>query len=86
MNLIEMKSVTITKKGQIAIPKDIREIEGFTEGSKVAILAYEDRIELRPLKQVNERMFTALASEKVLAKDWLNKEDEEAWKDLWKAM
>jgi len=82
MNLIEMKSVTITKKGQIAIPKDIREIEGFTEGSKVAILAYEDRIELRPLKQVNERMFTALASEKVLAKDWLNKEDEEAWKDL----
>ena len=82
MNLIEMKSVTITKKGQIAIPKDIREIEGFTEGSKVAILAYEDRIELRPLKQVNERMFTALSSEKVLAKDWLNKEDEEAWKDL----
>ena len=82
MNLIEMKSVTITKKGQIAIPKDIREIEGFTEGSKVAMLAYEDRVELRPLKQVNERMFTALASEKVLAKDWLNKEDEEAWKDL----
>ena len=82
MNLIEMKSVTITKKGQIAIPKDIREIEGFTEGSKVAILAYEDRIKLRPLKQVNERMFTALSSEKVLAKDWLNKEDEEAWKDL----
>mgnify|MGYP001581582418 CR=1 FL=1 len=82
MTLVEMKSATITKKGQIVIPKDIREIEGFTEGDKVAILAYEDRIELRPLKQVNEKMFTVLASEKVLAKDWLSKEDEEAWKDL----
>ena len=82
MTLIEVKSATITSKGQIVIPKDIRDIGGFTEGSKIAILAYEDRIELRPLKQVNEKMFTALASEKVLAKDWLSKEDEEAWKDL----
>ncbi len=82
MTLVEIKSATITKKGQIVIPKDIREIEGFTEGSKIAILAYEDRVELRPFNQVNERMFTVLASEKALAKDWLSKEDEEAWKDL----
>ena len=82
MPLIEVKTAKITEKGQIAIPKDIRDIEGFKEGSKVAILAYEDRIELRPMKQVSERMFTALASEKSLAKDWNSKEDEEAWKDL----
>ena len=82
MPLIEMKTVTITGKGQIAIPKDIRALEGFKEGSKIAILAYEDRIELRPLKQINERMFTALASENTLAKDWNSKEDDEAWNDL----
>ena len=82
MSLLEVKSVTITSKGQIAIPKEIREIEGFTEGSKIAIMAYEDRVELRPLKQISEKMFTVLASEKALAKDWLSKEDEEAWKDL----
>ena len=82
MPLIEVKTAKITKKGQIAIPKDIRDLEGFKEGSKVAILAYEDRIELRPMKQVSERMFTALASEKSLAKDWNSKEDEEAWKNL----
>ena len=82
MPLIEMKTATITGKGQIAIPKDIRVLEGFKEGSKIAILAYEDRIELRPLKQINERMFTALASENTLAKDWNSEEDEEAWKDL----
>ena len=29
MTLLEMKTVTITDKGQIAIPKDIRKIEGF---------------------------------------------------------
>ena len=80
--LKELKTVTITSKGQIAIPKDIREVEGFEEGTKIAILAFENRVELRPLKQFSEKMFTALASEKTLAKDWLSKEDEEAWKNL----
>ena len=82
MTLIEIKSLKITKKGQIAIPKDIRDIGGFKEGSKIAILAFEDRVELRPLDRVNERTFTVIASEKVLAKDWNSKEDEEAWKNL----
>ncbi|MBW3019571.1 AbrB/MazE/SpoVT family DNA-binding domain-containing protein [Candidatus Woesearchaeota archaeon] len=82
MSLLEMKSVTITEKGQIAIPKDIREIKGFEEGSKIAILAYEDRVELRPLHQVDERMATAIASEKALAKDWNTKEEDKAWKNL----
>lgn len=82
MPLIEIKSVKITKKGQISIPKGIRDVEGFKEGSKIAILAFEDRVELRPIKQFNEKMFAALATEKVLAKDWNSKEDEQAWKDL----
>ncbi len=82
MKLIEMRSTTITSKGQIAIPKDIREIEGFKVGEKIVILAFEDHVELRPIKDVSEKMFPALASEQALAKDWLSKEDEEAWKDL----
>ncbi len=82
MSLLEVKSVTMTERGQIAIPRDIREINGFGEGSKVVILAFEDRLELRPLKQLNEKMFSALASEKVLAKDWNSEEDKAAWKNL----
>ena len=82
MGLVNVRSATVTSKGQIAIPKDIRHMEGFGEGSKIAILAFDDRIELRPLKQVNEKMFTFIASEKSLAKDWSSKEDEEAWKNL----
>ena len=82
MSLIEVKTATITEKGQIAIPKNIRNRKGFKEGSKVAILAFEDRIEVRPMKQISDSMLTALASEKVLAKDWNTEEEDEAWKDL----
>ena len=82
MPLIEIKSATITEKGQVAIPKEIRKTKGFKTGSKVAILSFKDHIELRPMKQISERMATAIASEKSLAKDWNSKEDEEAWKNL----
>jgi AbrB family looped-hinge helix DNA binding protein len=81
MPLLEIKTATITEKGQIAIPKDIRK-NGFKTGSKVAILVFKDRIELRPMEQISEKMFTAIASEKVLAKDWNSREDEEVWKNL----
>ena len=82
MRLIEVKTAKITEKGQIAIPKDIRDLEGFKEGTKVAILAYEDRVELRPMNQIHEKMYTALASEKSLAKDWNGKEEDKAWRKL----
>lgn len=82
MPLLEMRTATITRKGQISIPKRIRDIEGFREGSKIVIFAYDDRIELRSMKQIDERMHTALASENTLAKDWNSQEEDEAWKDL----
>lgn len=85
--LFEMKTATITEKGQIALPRSIREVEGFEEGDKIVLLAFEDHIEIRPLEQIRKRLdfakiSNALLSEKALAKDWLSKEDEEAWKDL----
>ena len=81
MKIVEMRTATITGKGQISIPKEIRSAR-FKEGEKVAILAYQNKIEIRPLSQLSEQMETAFASEKVLAKDWNTKEDDEAWKDL----
>lgn len=80
MPLIEMKTVTITEKGQIAIPKDLRKRSGFKEGTKVVILAFKNRIELMPLEEYYERMYPAIMSEKALAKDWLSEADEKAWK------
>jgi AbrB family looped-hinge helix DNA binding protein len=80
-NLLEMRTVTITEKGQIAIPKDVRALKGFKEGSKLVLVAFKDRIELRPAEWL-EGMFGALASEETLKKDWLTKEEDEAWKHL----
>lgn len=84
-DLIDLKTVKITAKGQIALPHDVRK-NGFRKGSKIAILAYGDHIELRPLKTINllqkEGMITALISESSLAKKWNTKEEDEAWKNL----
>ena len=82
MPLIEIRSATITEKGQIAIPRELRKAKGFKTGSKVVILSFKDHLEVRPMRQVSEKMATAIASEKSLAKDWNSKEDEEAWKNL----
>jgi len=80
--LTEIKTVTITEKGQIVIPKSIRKLNGLNVGNKIAILTFEDRIELRPLSKISERMETAFASEQTLGKDWNTKQEDKAWKNL----
>jgi AbrB family looped-hinge helix DNA binding protein len=81
MALVDMKTSTITGKGQIVIPKDLRS-EAFSEGSKVAILSYDDHIEIRPLKELDDKLYTMYASQDALGEYWNTKEEEEAWKDL----
>ncbi|MEK6926910.1 MAG: AbrB/MazE/SpoVT family DNA-binding domain-containing protein [Nanoarchaeota archaeon] len=78
----EIRTITITDKGQICIPREARDIAGFQEGSKVSLIVYPDRVEIRSMKKISDVMFAMLASEDVLAKSWMSKEDDEAWKDL----
>ncbi len=82
MTLVAIKSATITEKTQVAIPKDLRKITGFKKGNKIAILAFEDHIEIRAMKDLNKKLQTAYASEKSLSKTWLSKKEDESWKDL----
>ena len=82
MGLIDMRSVTVTDKGQISISKKLREKKGFGKGSKVAMLEFDDHIELRSMGEIEERFGTAFASEKSLGKLWNLKEEDERWKDL----
>ncbi|HIH54772.1 TPA: AbrB/MazE/SpoVT family DNA-binding domain-containing protein [Candidatus Woesearchaeota archaeon] len=82
MNLIEMRTATITEKGQISIPNELRKLVAFKTGSKIAILAFDDHVELRPMNQINKKLFGAIASEKSLAKTWNTKEEDKAWKNL----
>ena len=85
MALKELKTIKITSKGQIAIPKDIRKIEGFKEGSKIVLLAFDDHVEIRPLDYIKkadlskEGTLNYVMSESSLAKDWLTEEEDEAW-------
>jgi len=78
----EIKTATITGKGQICIPQEARELAGFRTGEKVSIIVYNDRVEIRSLKKMNENLLSAILSEEVLGRAWNTKEEDEAWKDL----
>jgi AbrB family looped-hinge helix DNA binding protein len=65
----------MSSRGQVVIPLDMR--EGINEGDKLIVIRKDDEIILK--KSIPE---TALWSEKSLAKTWLNKEEDEIWKDL----
>lgn len=80
----EIRTVRITSKGQISIPSAVRARAGFEEGAKISVVAYNDRVELRPMKKkkMSDAMMAMLASEEVLAEAWNTPEEDEAWKDL----
>jgi len=78
----EIRTVTITRKGQISIPSAVRTKAGFKEGTKVSVIAYANRVELRPMKKISEDMLPAIMSEEALAEAWDTPEEDEAWKDL----
>ncbi len=49
-----MRSVTVSPKFQVVIPKDVRESMGIISGQKVQMLTYRNRIELIPIKPMSE--------------------------------
>ncbi len=49
-----MTAVTVSPKFQVVIPKEIRESMGIVSGQKVQVMAYQNRIELIPLKPMKE--------------------------------
>ena len=65
----------MSSRGQVVIPIEMR--KGINEGDKLIVIKKDDEIILK--KSLPE---TALWSEKSLAKTWLTKEEDEAWKDL----
>ena len=65
----------MSSRGQVVIPLDMR--KGINEGDKLIVIMKEDEIILK--KSLPE---DALLSEKSFSKTWLNKKEDEAWKDL----
>jgi len=46
-----MKTVTISSKFQVVIPRQVRESMDIQPGTRVQVLQYENRIELIPLRE-----------------------------------
>ena len=49
-----MEAVKISPKYQVVIPKKLREALNLTPGQKVQMVAFEDRIEMIPVKKISE--------------------------------
>lgn len=46
-----MKTVTVSSKFQVVIPREVRESMNLQPGTRVQVLQYENRIELIPLRE-----------------------------------
>ena len=49
-----MKSVTVSPKYQVVIPKEIRDTIGIKPGTKLQVLNYGNRIELLPIVDIKK--------------------------------
>lgn len=72
--------ITVGEKGQIVIPKKIREDLNITKGTKLMISEDKDKIAIMPVK-MDEKHILMLLSENSLKKTWNNKYDER-WDDV----
>ena len=48
------ETVTVSSKFQVIIPRKVREALGIRAGHKIQVVPYGDRIELIPLKPIQE--------------------------------
>jgi len=78
---MEIKQINLKlPRNFVEAAEDYAKKFGFRNIQELAASSIREKIFAK--KEVNESLLTAIASEKVLAKDWLTKEEDEAWKDL----
>ena len=80
---MELKTLKLSGKGQISIPKEIRNGMHLKKGDKLVLVAQGEQLILQKadlfLKKMNiseESVGTMMLSEEALKKDWDNKYDE----------
>ncbi|MBI5226450.1 AbrB/MazE/SpoVT family DNA-binding domain-containing protein [Candidatus Micrarchaeota archaeon] len=78
-------TVTLSDKGQISIPKTVRQHLGLKKGEQLVLMEKGGRIILESaahtirklaLLEKSESLANMLVSERTLAKDWSNADDE----------
>jgi len=91
--MTHIKTVTVSSKGQIVIPEDIRNELAISEGTQLVLLESGGKLILEKdsrviskMKKLTdeelERMGWLLVAESSLSKDWLSKQEDDAWKNL----
>ena len=70
-----LDTTKMSSRGQIVIPLEMR--KDIHEGEKLIVIKKDNENIIK--KSIPE---SALLSEKAFAKNWLNKKEDEAWKDL----
>mgnify|MGYP001499073828 CR=1 FL=1 len=78
--MTQIKTISITDKGQICIPKDMRNEANIKEGEQLVLIAKKGILILKKsseiLKELEESIGTMIASEESLKKDWDNEKDD----------
>ena len=74
------KVITVGEKGQIVIPKVIRDIFKIDRGTKLLVSEDKGKIMIKPIK-LDEKHLLMLISETSLKKTWDNPYDER-WDDV----
>lgn len=72
--------ISVGEKGQIVIPKKLREEYKIQKGTKLLISEDKDKISIKPIR-LEEKHLLMLLSESSLKKVWNNKYDER-WDDV----
>lgn len=72
--------ITVGEKGQIVIPKKIREDLKISKGTKLIVSEDKEKITIKPVK-LDEKHIFMLLSETSLKKTWDNPYDER-WDDV----
>jgi AbrB family looped-hinge helix DNA binding protein len=80
---LQFKTITVSQKGQIAIPADIQKIMGIKKGDKLLLIQKGKKIVLEKSDEIVEKLEDEFKdikeiSEHSLKKIWLNRSD-----DVW---
>ena len=83
---IELKTIKVSQKGQIAIPSDIRKEIGIKKGDELLLVRKGDKILIERASKSSQKFdrefnFMLKHAEKVAKRLWENKEDE-VWDKL----
>ena len=80
---MDLKTIKLSEKGQISIPKEIRKEMNLKKGDKLVMISKDEKLILQKadklLKNLNieeESIHNMLASQDILKKDWNNKYDD----------